>query len=141
MKIFTCFLVEITVVALFPFPLTSYSCVTTLSYVEAVVVAKFPSASSVRAVASVIDTGRVVLVCSVTRCEDESCGGVARVNTSLFDVHCSSVFVAVDLPFTKPLDGFWVVVVLGFVVVVVVVVGSVVFFIFFQLSFSWSLFL
>ena len=53
---FTRFLLEITVVALFPFPLTSSPCVTTLSYVEVVVLAKFVSPSSERAVASVIDT-------------------------------------------------------------------------------------
>ena len=56
MNTVTRFLVETTVVAVLPFPLTSSPCVTTLSYVEAVVLAKFPSPSSERAVASVIDT-------------------------------------------------------------------------------------
>ena len=123
MKIFSRFLVEITLVAVLPFPLTSYSCVTRLSYVEAAVVATFPSASSVRAVTSVIDTRRV---CSVTRSEDESCGLVTRVNASPFVVHCTIVFVAVDLPFAKPFDGFWVVGVLGFLVAVIFLVVAVV---------------
>ena len=124
MTTFTRVLVEGTVVALLPFPLTSTSCFAAPSCEMAVVLVKFPSASSERAVTSVIDTRWVVLLGPVTRSVDESSGDVARVNTSVVAAGVVVVgflvifvFVVVIVVATGIVAGFFIVVV--FLVVVV----------------------